>query len=492
LHLSSLLEKMPQIECQHHADPVIKMLSADSRSIEPGGLFAALPGTHIDGAAFIADAVAAGAVAIICAQDAPALDSDIPQLRSANVRADFAQLCSLFWSARPDMVVGITGTNGKTSTSQYLHQIWSKSAWPSAALGTLGLTQTDGHTISAKQDLTTLSAEHFFATLAEQKRAGVSHLVFEASSHGLAQARLSGLGVNVALFTNLSHDHLDYHGDMDSYFEAKAALFEENLLEGGTAVINIDDEWGKKLHARLQTRHIVLWTVGMSPDADFSIRSLSLQTFGADLSISAKGRDFRFPVALSGKVQAINAVMAAAAAHASGLPLQDSLGALPSLRAAAGRMEAIYGHPQDARIVVDYAHTPAALEQALQNLRTETEGQLKVVFGCGGDRDHLKRPEMGKIASEQCDEIFVTDDNPRSESPAEIRRMIIETCPHAHNIAGRDKAIGQAIFSLQHGDTLLIAGKGHELTQTMGTESLPFDDRAQARSAIENLKAAQR
>lgn len=494
MRLSNLLEKMPQITCLPDSNPMLSMLTADSRKVEAGGLFAAFSGTHTDGQKFIPDAIAAGAVAVMVEAGAEVSEilskTPIAILRSENIKADFAKLCSIFWSARPDMVVGITGTNGKTSTSQYLHQIWSKAAWPSAALGTLGLTQADGHTIPAKEELTTLSAEHFFASLAEQKEAGISHLAFEASSHGLAQCRLSGLGVNVALFTNLSHDHLDYHGDMDSYFEAKARLFDENLLEGGTAVINIDDEWGRKLHDRLKSRHIVLWSVGTSSEADFAIRSLSIESFGADVTIDAKGKEYRFPVALSGKVQAINAVMAAAAAHASGLPLQDSFGALPSLRAAAGRMEAIYGHPFDARIVVDYAHTPAALEQALVNLRQETEGKLKVVFGCGGDRDKAKRPEMGKIACALCDEIFITDDNPRSEAPEDIREMIRSACPNATEIAGRDKAIRQAIFSLKRGDTLLIAGKGHELTQTMGTESLPFDDRAQARSAVQTLKAA--
>ena len=491
MRLSSLLEKHPHLSHASQADPVITMLSADSRQIEQGGLFAAISGSSTDGHDYIDDAIAAGAAALLVEKgDAIPADTTVPVIISAQIKADFAKLCSQFWSARPDMVVGITGTNGKTSTSQYLHQIWSKAAWPSAALGTLGLTQADGHTIAAGQALTTPTAEHFFTTLAEQKRAGISHFCFEASSHGLAQHRLSGLGVNVALFTNLSHDHLDYHGDMDSYFEAKAVLFEQNLLEGGTAVINIDDSWGQKLSQRLKSRHIVLWTVGNDPSADFRIESISLESFGADVSIDAKGTMFRFPLALSGKIQALNAVMAAVVAHASGLPLQDSFGALPSLRATSGRMEAVYGHPHGARIVVDYAHSPDALEKALENLRAETSGKLKLVFGCGGDRDHEKRPVMGRIAHTLCDEVFVTDDNPRSEPPHIIREMICAECPDAHNIASRDDAIKQAILSLEAADTLLIAGKGHELTQTIGTESLPFDDRAQARSAIEALKAS--
>jgi len=487
LHLSSLLSHIHQDVSYQGTDPEILAVTSDSRHCSAGALFGAFSGSHHDGHDYIEQAIANGAVCILAERNISVDSSKIALIVSSDARAIFAQICSQFWPARPDMIVGVTGTNGKTSTCQYLHQIWRKSAWAAASMGTLGITGMDGHISPSREELTTQSAEHFFAAIAEQKSRGISHLAFEASSHGLAQNRLTGLGVNVALFTNLSHDHLDFHGDMDSYFEAKAKLFDDRLLEGGTAIINIDDSYGRKLVERLSGRHIVLWTVAADQPADFRMTRFTLQPFGADITIDARGESYHLAIALSGQPQAMNAVMAAVAAHASGLPLQDSIGALPSLKAVNGRMEAVHGHPKGARIVVDYAHTPDALSQALNVLREETAGNLSIVFGCGGDRDAEKRPEMGKIAAQFCDAVFVTDDNPRSEDPALIRAAICSACPDADNIASRDDAIKQAVFALQAGDTLLIAGKGHEMTQTIGTESLPFDDRAQARAAISEL-----
>ena len=487
MHLSSLLSQIHVNYTHLGGDPEILSITSNSRACTDGALFAAFAGSHLDGHNFIEQAIGNGAVCILAERKIEIDNPEIAIITSDEARAIFAQISSRFWPARPDMIVGVTGTNGKTSTCQYLHQIWRKSAWAAASLGTLGITGIDGHISPSKEALTTLSAEHFYEAIAEQKSKGISHLAFEASSHGLAQNRLCGLGVNVAVFTNLSHDHLDFHGDMDSYFEAKRILFDDNLLDGGTAIINIDDSYGRKLAEHLSQRRIVLWTVAKDHPADFRMSHFSLQPFGADITIEARGETYNLAIALSGQPQAMNAVMAAVAAHASGLPLQDSIGALPSLKAVHGRMEAIHGHPKGARIVVDYAHTPDALSHALDILRAETAGKLHIVFGCGGDRDSEKRPEMGNIANQYCDIIYVTDDNPRSEDPAAIRDAICAACPKAKNIGSRDDAIKQAVFALKSGDTLLIAGKGHELTQTIGTESLPFDDRAQARAAISEL-----
>ena len=487
MHLSSLLSHIHLDFDLQGNDPDITVVTSDSRACKEGAVFAAFSGSHLDGHDFIAQAIANGAVCILAEREVKIDTAGITLIVTSNARAIFAQICGQFWPARPDMIVGVTGTNGKTSTCQYLHQIWRKSAWAATSMGTLGITGIDGHISPSKEELTTQSAEHFFAAIAKQKAKGSSHLAFEASSHGLAQNRLTGLGVNVAVFTNLSHDHLDFHGDMESYFAAKVKLFDDNLLEGGTAIINIDDSYGRKLAEHLSNRPIVLWTVAKDQLADFRMSQFTLQPFGADITIDARGERYNLAIALSGQPQAINAVMAAVAAHASGLPLQDSIGALPSLKAVHGRMEAIHGHPKGARIVVDYAHTPDALRQALDVLRQETSGKLSLVFGCGGDRDSEKRPEMGRIAAEFCDHIYVTDDNPRSEDPALIREAICSACPNAENIDSRDDAIKQAIFALDTGDTLLIAGKGHEMTQTIGTETLPFDDRAQARAAISEL-----
>ena len=489
MRLSNLLSYIQTEFSYNGPDPDILAVTSDSRNCTDGALFAAFAGSLHDGHDYIKQAIANGAACILAEREFEIDTAQIALIVAADARAIFAQICSQFWPARPDMVVGVTGTNGKTSTCQYLHQIWRKSAWAAASMGTLGITGLDGHISPSKDELTTQSAEYFFSAIAEQKAKGISHLAFEASSHGLAQNRLAGLGVNVAVFTNLTHDHLDFHGDMDSYFDAKAKLFDDTLLEGGTAIINIDDSYGRKLVKRLSGRHIVLWTVAKDRPADFRMSDFTLQPFGADITIDARGQSYHLAIALSGQPQAINAVMAAVAAHASGLPLQDSIGALPSLKAVHGRMEAVHGHPKGARIVVDYAHTPDALSQALNVLRDETSGKLSIVFGCGGDRDAEKRPQMGEIAARFCDAVFVTDDNPRSEDPALIRKAICSACPDADNIASRDDAIKQAIFALQAGDTLLIAGKGHEMTQTIGTESLPFDDRAQARAAISELVA---
>ena len=274
---------------------------------------------------------------------------------------------------------------------------------------------------------------------------------------------------------------------MNSYFEAKTKLFTENLLDGGTAIINIDDEWGGQLFDRLKDRDIVLWSVGVQDGADFQILKAKSQHFGLDLQIKAAGQDFRYPLALSGEFQAINTVTAAAAAYASGMPLQDSFGALPYLTPVPGRMQPIHGHPTGARVIIDFAHTPDALEGALKALRSETTGRLNLVFGCGGERDKTKRSEMGKIATSFADSVIVTDDNPRSEDPATIRKAILNRCPAASEITPRDKAIQQAIAWLNEGDTLLIAGKGHETSQTVGTEILPFDDASVARHALMNL-----
>ena len=391
------------------------------------------------------------------------------------------------YPSRPAILTAVTGTNGKTSVCEYLRQIWSRATWPSASIGTLGVTSDIETLNNASALLTTPPPEQLFALLDSLRKGGITHAAFEASSHGLDQMRLYQLPVNVAVFTNLSHDHLDWHGDMNTYFEAKTKLFKENLLNGGTAIINIDDEWGRRLHELLKDRDIVLRSVGVQEGADFQILKAESKDFGLDLQIRAAELDFRYPLALSGEFQAINTVTAAAAAYAAGMPLQDSFGALPYLTPVRGRMQPIHGHPAGARVIIDFAHTPNALEGALKALRASTTGQLKVVFGCGGDRDKAKRAKMGEIASIHADQVIITDDNPRNEDPATIRKAILASCPTASHIVPREKAIQRAISRLDEGDTLLIAGKGHETGQTVGTEILPFDDASVARHAILNL-----
>ena len=488
MHLTELLTQIPELTvCSGPTDKIVGQITADSRAVHAGGLFVAVAGSKTDGHDFINNAIKNGAEVIVTDGRRTDVPAHICLLTSPDSRADYARLAAKFYPARPAILTGVTGTNGKTSVCEYLRQIWSRATWPSASVGTLGVASDIEALSSNSAQLTTPPSEQLFSLLHNLRKGGVTHAAFEASSHGLDQMRLHQLAVNVAVFTNLSRDHLDWHGDMDSYFAAKAKLFFDNLLDGGTAVINIDDEWGQRLYTQLQSRDIVLWSVGVQDNADFQILSADSQHFGLDLQIKAAGQTFRYPLALSGEFQAINAVTAAAAAHASGMPLQDSFGALPYLLPVRGRMQPIHGHPDGARVIIDFAHTPDALEGALKALRTGTSGQLNLVFGCGGDRDKGKRAEMGKIAAAHADKIYVTDDNPRTEPPAAIRSEIMSGCPNAHDIAPRDKAIQMAIAELGSDDTLLIAGKGHETSQTIGTEVLPFDDASVARHALINL-----
>ena len=488
MHLTDLLADHPSLTIiSGAADKTVKQVTSNSRAVQADGLFFALKGHQTDGHKFIEEAIANGAAAIVTDGRTVKTADHICVLVSTDSQADYARLCSKMYPSRPAILTGVTGTNGKTSVCEYLHQIWSRATWPSAAIGTLGVNSDVKILNNSSALLTTPPAEQLFALFDRLRKGGVTHAAFEASSHGLDQMRLHQLPVNVAVFTNLSHDHLDWHGDMNSYFEAKTKLFTENLLDGGTAVINIDDEWGRQLFERLKDRDIVLWSVGIREEADFQILKAKSQDFGLDLQIRAAGQNFRYPLALSGEFQAINTVTAAVAAYASGMPLQDSFGALPYLTPVRGRMQPIHGHPKGARVIIDFAHTPDALEGALKALRSGTNGRLKLVFGCGGDRDKTKRSEMGKIAASFADRVIVTDDNPRSEDPAAIRKAILNSCPSASEIAPRDKAIQHAITGLYEGDTLLIAGKGHETGQTVGTEILPFDDASVARHALMNL-----
>ena len=488
MRLTDLLTQIPGLTlCSGSAEKTVTHVTADSRAAQAGGLFIAVAGHKTDGHDFIHDAIENGADVIVTDGRPADVPAHICVLTSKDIRADYAHLAAKFYPARPAILTGVTGTNGKTSVCEYLRQIWSRATWPSAAVGTLGVASDIEALNSTSAQLTTPPSEQLFCLLHNLRKGGVTHAAFEASSHGLDQMRLHKLAVNVAVFTNLSRDHLDWHGDMDSYFAAKAKLFFDNLLDGGTAVINIDDAWGQRLYNELQSRNIVLWSVGVHDNADFQIMSTQSQHFGLDLQIKAAGQLFRYPLALSGEFQAINAVTAAAAAHASGMPLQDSFGALPYLLPVRGRMQPIHGHPDGARVIIDFAHTPDALEGALKALRSGTSGQLNLVFGCGGDRDKGKRAEMGKIAAAYADKLYVTDDNPRTEPPAAIRNDILKGCPNAEDIAPRDKAIQLAISELHSEDTLLIAGKGHETSQTIGTEVLPFDDASIARHALMNL-----
>jgi len=504
LHLSDLIPgpTMAHTRAAQIATLEITGLGSDSREAGKGFLFAALVGSHADGRDFAATAVKAGAVAILTDQrplDAALeaiADSGVPILTCETPRRELALAAARFWPRQPGMIAAVTGTNGKTSTVEFIRQIWRRATWDAASIGTLGLQGPDPRTMQGRMlglpSLTTPDAVSLHAALQPICGAGIMHLALEASSHGLAQHRLDGLKIHIAGFTNLSRDHLDHHRDMEAYFAAKARLFTELLMPGGCAVINIDDSYGARLAEMMRNmspQERVILTVGSDKRADFRITGVAAMDFGIDVTVEHDGKSLCIPMALAGTFQAVNAVTAAVMAYASGLPLHDSLWALPYVTGAEGRMQLVSGHPAGARVVVDYAHTPDALEAALRALRPETRGRLAVVFGAGGDRDAGKRSMMGSAAKAHADLVYVTDDNPRSEDAATIRAAIIETCPDAIEIADRGEAIAAAMRELNADDVLLIAGKGHENVQLVGSETLPFSDSSVARNAIRRLTA---
>ena len=472
----------------------ISGLAVNSAQVKKGDLFFALAGSARDGRDFIADAIKRGAVAIVT-DERPFKTGQvmsIPVLQTENPRWVMAKAAARFWPQQPGLIGAVTGTNGKTSTVDFMRQIWARVNWSSISIGTIGIR---GNSVNKPDtpmadiaQLTTPDSLTLHTNIAAVAKQGVTHLALEASSHGLQQHRLDGLNIHVAGFTNLSRDHLDQHKNMDNYFAAKVRLFEDLLIEGGGAVVNIDDTYGKKIVERMKDRPIVVKTYGTNNAADFLIKKITPTDFGLDLCLIYQDKAWHIPLALAGTFQAMNAVTAAIMCHLSGLPLHDSLGSLAYLKSVPGRMQIVHGHPDNAQIIIDYAHTPDALAAALAALRPAATGKLAVLFGCGGDRDKGKRAQMGQIASTGSDQIFVTDDNPRTEDAASIRASIISACPNAIEIASRDKAIAAALSSVGSGDVLLIAGKGHETVQLVGNESLPFDDAAIASHLMMQLQ----
>jgi UDP-N-acetylmuramoyl-L-alanyl-D-glutamate--2,6-diaminopimelate ligase len=449
-------------------------ITADSRRVAPGYMFAAIPGGRTDGRSFIAEAVSRGAVAVL-APEGTAWPPGVPPrplLEDAEPRRRLAQLAAGLAGRQPSVVVAVTGTNGKTSTVEFLRQIWTSGDKPAASLGTLGLIAPG---FEPGAGLTTPDPVSLAETLARLARAGIQHAAMEASSHGLDQFRLDGLRLAAAAFTNLTRDHLDYHGSESAYRAAKLRLFAE-LLPDGAPVVADSDMDAVTLAALgdiARRRRLALRTVG---EAGTAIRLIDVQPHpdGQTLRIDAAGtrRDIMLP--LPGRFQADNALLAAALAMALGD--SDALDRIGALRGVRGRMELAARLPNGAAVYVDYAHTPDALERLLTALRPHTSGRLHVVFGAGGDRDRGKRPLMGAAAARFADVAIVTDDNPRSEDPAAIRAAVLAACPGGREIGDRERAIAEALNGLGAGDVLAVAGKGHEQGQTIGDAVIPFDD----------------
>ncbi len=453
-------------------------LTADSRAVEPGFLFAALPGTSADGRDFIDTAIAQGAAAILAPEGTGLANDEIALLTSPDARAALAHIAAAFYGDQPETIAAVTGTNGKTSVAHFTRQIWTLLTHRAVSMGTLGLQMPDG---SVKPTLTTPDPVTLHADLADIARNGASHAVLEASSHGLDQRRMDGVRLRAAGFTNLSRDHLDYHGTIESYLAAKARLFSELLPADGTAVLNADIPEFAALAASFDGTTLSYGRNG----ADLELVDAVPTEHGTHISVVAFGQRFEIDLPLAGSFQIYNVLCAAGLAIACGETSADVMECLPRLRGVPGRLERA-GTVNGAGVYIDYAHTPDALENVLTAMRPHTSARLVVVFGCGGDRDRGKRPMMGGVAIEHADIAIVTDDNPRSETASAIRQEILAAAPGAREIGDRAEAIGQAVSLLTPGDILVIAGKGHETGQIVGDEIRPFDDLVVARAAIES------
>lgn len=472
-------------------DVAVSDLVLDSRKIGAGALFAALPGTQRHGADFIPTALQMGAGAILtdragAAQAADALAGSTAALVVVeDARAALAHAAALWFGSQPDIVVAVTGTNGKTSVASFARQIWALLGHEAVNIGTTGIEGA----FAAPGMHTTPDPLTLHRVLAEMTQAGVTHAAMEASSHGLDQRRMEAVRLAAAGFTNLTQDHLDYHGDMESYFHAKLRLFTELLAEDGVAVINLDDSYGPRVAAACTRRDIEVMGVGQySEDAALKITGRRLDETGQDVRFRWQGQPVQTRLPLIGAFQAMNVLTAAGLVIAAGEDPQAVFSVLPRLTGVRGRMQMAGRRANGAPVFVDYAHTPDALETALKALRPHVMGRLVVVFGAGGDRDRGKRPLMGKAAADHADLSYVTDDNPRSEDPATIRAAILQACPDAREVGDRAEAILRAVDALEPGDALLIAGKGHESGQIVGDAVYPFDDVEQASVAIAALE----
>ena len=460
----------------------ISGLAVDSRAVKPGDLFFALAGAKSDGARFIDAAIAAGAVAV-AGDHLPSGGCRVPFVLASNPRRALALAAAKFFSGQPSTIAAVTGTSGKTSVAAFTRQIWQRLGYQAASIGTIGL-------VSPKRtvygSLTTPDPIALHRQLDEIAREGVTHLAFEASSHGLDQYRLDGVRVNAGAFTNLSRDHMDYHPDVAHYLAAKLRLFRDLVMDGGAAVISADHDCSPDVIEAARQRKLRTITVGQKGDGageGIAVAATVIDGFAQRLELIHRGRRYQVHLPLVGEFQIENAVIAAGLAIGTGSAPEAAFAALEQLEGAKGRLERV-GEYNGAPIFVDYAHKPDALAKALQALRPYASGKLVVVFGAGGDRDAGKRPLMGTIASENADEVIITDDNPRSENPQSIRAAILAAAKGAKEIGDRAEAIGTAIAGLKKGDVLLIAGKGHETGQTVSDRVLPFSDHDAVASAL--------
>ena len=472
-------------------DVVVTGVSLDSRDVKNGHLFAALPGTRVHGGQFIQYALRMGAGAILTDREGAEIaatelaGSDAALVVVQDPRAAFAHACALWFGAQPETMVAVTGTNGKTSVASFTRQIWAALGQEAANIGTTGVEGA----FSAPGIHTTPDPLTLHKLLRDMAGAGVNHVSMEASSHGLDQRRMEAVHLAAAAFTNFTQDHLDYHGTMEAYFDAKARLFTELLPEESTAVINLDDPKGTLLADICERREIEVITVGQyADDARLKITGRRMDETGQDVLFRWQGESYQARLDLIGAFQAMNVLTAAGLVIAAGEEPERVFAVLPQVTGVRGRMQLAATRENGAPVYVDYSHTPDSIETALKALRPHVLGRLVIVFGAGGDRDRGKRPLMGKAAAENADVLIVTDDNPRSEDPAAIRAEVMAGCPEATEVGDRAEAILRGVDALGPGDALLIAGKGHETGQQVGDVVYPFDDAEQASVAVAALE----
>ena len=462
----------------------IKGMTADSRKVQPGYLFAGLQGSASDGRKFVPQAIAAGAAAVLT--DGGVEKVPVPHVIADEPRRALALAAKRFYNAQPEKIAAVTGTNGKSSTVDFTRQIWERAGFKAASMGTLGAIGPAGHIDVGH---TTPDPVTIHETLRELSRQGVTHCAMEASSHGLEQNRLDGVDLAAVAFLNFTQDHLDYHATMEEYLAAKLRLFTSLAPQGLPAIVNADSAHREVFEEAAKTAGLPIVSFGWKGE-DLWIDEIMPRATGQVLHLfwrDVEQKPFELP--LIGEFQALNALAAAAICLSLGMEIDAVLDGLAHLQPVKGRLELVGKTPEGAGVFVDYAHTPDGLDVLLRAVRPHTAGRLKVIFGCGGDRDARKRPIMGEIATRQADDVIVTDDNPRTEDAALIRKAVLDGAPNAREIGDRGLAIRTLIGELKKGDTLVIAGKGHETGQIIGSVVHPFSDQEMALAALAELDA---
>lgn len=460
-------------------------LASNSTDVQEGFLFFGLPGVNVDGATFAAQAEKKGAVAAIVSVNSDVGDVSIPVWRCEDPRQILAYAAAQFYSKQPETIGAVTGTAGKTSVATFLRQIWEIDNRVAASLGTTGVVAPGRDDYG---NLTTPDPISLHRLLNELANDGITHAAMEASSHGLDQRRLDGVRLAVAGFTNLGRDHLDYHETIEDYLEAKMLLFKERLPKSSPAVIFADDPFSKAAIEAARLGGCEVLTVGRAGDY-ISLKKVEHQQFGQVVQLEHAGEHYRVEFPLAGDFQIANGLVASGMAIATGTSPKVAFKALEKLQGASGRLELVGKSEKGAPVYVDYAHKPEALENVLSSLRPFTSGRIVLAFGCGGDRDPGKRSIMGEIASRLADVVIVTDDNPRTEEPANIRATILAACEGALEIGDRAKAIEHGCEILEEGDCFVVAGKGHEPGQIVGDKVLPFSDHDVIRSVLDGVPA---